>query len=84
MPRPLTFPDFAALELEADLFQLGGILYRPSALVDVCTANGMDPTAVLADQDRACAMIASWYLAHRERGGRINDVAEAVLARIRR
>lgn len=70
--------DFADLALE--LGQDGGLLFVPSPLGVLCLHNGLDPELVLADEDRSCALICDWYLAHRLAGGEPDPTAEELLA----
>lgn len=69
---------FAYLQLE--LAPDGGLRYRPAALRELCRENGIDAEAVTGDEDRACALIAEWYVLHREAGGQADSVAETVVA----
>ena len=82
--RRLKIPDwikFADLRLEREQ-STGLLLYAPGALMALCRFNGMDPIESVADEGRACSVIAHWYCVHRQDGGTADPIAEIILADI--
>ena len=70
---------FADLALERDPVT-HILLFSPAPLAELCRCNGIDPEAVLADEDQSCWLICEWYVAHREAGGEQDPVAEQFVA----
>ena len=70
--------DFATLELE--LAADGGLRYLPGPLRAFCRVNGVDERHATDDEDLAMAMIAEWYVLHREAGAKANSAAETIIA----
>jgi hypothetical protein len=71
MLTKLKIPDtlhFAGLALERDPITRD-LKFAPAPLAELCRCNGLDPVAILADEDQSCWLIAEWYVAHREAGG---------------
>ena len=58
----------------------GAIGCERSALAALCAANDFDPKLVLGNDEMSGWMIAQWYRQHRDRGGKSDRVAEALLA----
>ncbi|MFS8086734.1 MAG: hypothetical protein ACMG6H_13960, partial [Acidobacteriota bacterium] len=53
--------------------------YSPSPAAIRKFRNGLDPVAVLRDEDLACSLICAWYVAHREAGGEPDPVVERIV-----
>lgn len=78
VPESLRFAELC-LEREPVTCRL---LFAPAPLTKLCPANGLDPAAILADEDLSCWLIAEWYCAHREAGGEPDPVAEQILVEV--
>jgi hypothetical protein len=73
--------DFAALALEREPVTIR-LLFAPAPLAELCRVNGLDATAVMADTDMSCSLIAEWYYPHVTAGGAPDPVVELILAEV--
>ena len=78
MLRLISSIGFAELQLE--YMSETALLYLSAPLGEFAPRNGLNPEAVIADEDRVCELIADWYVLHREAGGDADPAAEAALA----
>jgi hypothetical protein len=58
------------------------LLFLPAPLGALCLFNGLDPEAILANEDLSCELICEWYFAHIEAGGEPDPVAEQILEEV--
>jgi len=63
--------DDLALERESVTHRL---LFAPGSLRELCAANGVDPAAILAEDDLTCYQIGKRYLEHAAAGGKRDSV----------
>lgn len=82
MPLRLT-PHVSFAELRLEYAPDTGFRYLPEPLGRFALYNGLDPEHELADDNRACNLIAAWYVEHREAGGVPDPAAEAALDHLR-
>ena len=81
MLRLITTVTFAELNLEYT--PEGGFRYLPAPLGEFALRAGLNPEVIIADEDRACELIAEWYVLYRETNGDADPAAEAALAHAR-
>ncbi|MFS8086425.1 MAG: hypothetical protein ACMG6H_12405, partial [Acidobacteriota bacterium] len=55
------------------------LLFAPAALAEVCRCSGLDPVALLGDEDLACSLICAWDVAHRLAGGEPDPVVTQIV-----
>ena len=81
--RVLTIPpDLRFSDLALELEDAGGLHYDWRVVEQLCVANGLQTTTALSSDDVACALIADWYVQHREVGGERDPAVETVLERL--
>ena len=79
-PRLQCYPCRAFIS--RDTSHLPSSIWTSMSRVGFCMFNGLDPEIIIADEDRACALIADWYLLHREGGSDTDPAVERVLERL--
>lgn len=80
---PISIPedvDFASLQLARDP-STGTVRFAWEPIERICSASGIDP-ALFRDQgeDNVCALIVTWYIRHRQRGGTPDAIADDLIA----
>lgn len=75
-------PDLNFADLALELDDAGDLHYDWRAIERLCLANGIVPAIALSSEDVACALIAEWYLLHRQAGEARDAAAEAIIARL--
>lgn len=77
LPNGLAFAD-----LDLEYAPTAGFRYLPAPLGGFALRNGLDPEALIADENHACELIADWYVLHRQAGGDADPAAEAALSHV--
>ena len=74
--------DFADLRLARDAD--GAVSFDWSVIERICQASNL-PVELLRDgpEDNVAGLITHWYMAHRQRGGAVDPVAEDLIAEVR-